>query len=412
MDLTGIEARHRKNGTATYRARVRRSGMDLRADFTTPEDAAAWRARALRDLQQGRTPSSPDRPALPPARTPTPKSVVTLDDACRALVKGMATGTIRNKRRLPYKTSVVEKYESMLRVHALHHDYGIGHFELTDLAAADARAFINDLATRTSPGTAHKVLTALKVVGHQAVADRLIPINPFATVTAPQSADGEKPIRVITLDEADRIREAARHLDARFGHSRAFPLITLAFATGLRSGELLALRWGHDSLDLDAGRITVGPRGSLGRRRDRETGQFPLIRPKTRASVREVEVPPSTVKVLREHRLATGRPADGAFVFADAHGHPICGATVLYRDWRRAVADAAIPDPRPRLHDARHHWAILMLRAGVLPQVIAKVGGWGSLSMLLNRYGKHALPGEHVGAGAALDAYLASQLTG
>jgi integrase len=76
------------------------------------------------------------------------------------------------------------------------------------------------------------------------------------------------------------------------------------------------------------------------------------------------------------------------------------------------VADAGIPDPRPRLHDARHHWAIFMLRAGVQPQVIAKVGGWGSLSMLNDRYGKHALPGEDIGSGAALDAYLASQRTG
>lgn len=53
-----------------------------------------------------------------------------------------------------------------------------------------------------------------------------------------------------------------------------------------------------------------------------------------------------------------------------------------------------------------------MLRAGLQAQVIAKLGGWSSLSMLLNRYGKHALPGEDVGSGAALDAYLASQRTG
>lgn len=410
MDLKGIEERNRKSGTS-YRARVRRDGMELRADFTTPEEAVAWRARALRDLREGRTPPAPSRAVPLPAAPLASRSVVTLEDACRALVKGMAAGTIRTKKRTSYKSSVVEKYESMLRVHALDPEFGIGSLVLSEIEPADARDFINGLADRTSPGTAHKVLTALKVVGHQAVADRLISLNPFTAVTAPQSDEGEKPIRVITIDEADRIRDAARCLDARMGRSRAFPLTALAFATGLRSGELLALRYGPHSLDLDAGRIVVGPKGNLGRRR--QDGVFPVIRPKSRASEREVEMTPSAVRILREHRFATGRPRDGAFVFSDERGNPLCGATAFYRDcWRRAVADASIPDPRPRLHDARHHWAIFMLRAGVQPQVIAKLGGWASVKILLDRYGKHALPDEHVGTGARLDEYLVSQRTG
>ncbi len=191
----------------------------------------------------------------------------------------------------------------------------------------------------------------------------------------------------------------------------AYPLITLAFATGLRCGELLALRYGPGSLDLSGGRITIGPKGNLGRKRGPD-GIFPLIRPKSRASERMVDVPPSAVHVLREHRLATGRPPDGAFVFADERDNPISGATVAYRDWRRAVADASIPDPRPRFHDARHHWAMMMLRAGVQEQEIADQGGWRSLTMLLDRYGCHALPDEHVGSGARLDAYLAFHRSG
>ena len=37
---------------------------------------------------------------------------------------------------------------------------------------------------------------------------------------------------------------------------------------------------------------------------------------------------------------------------------------------------------------------------------------WGSLNMLRDRYGKHALPSEMRGTGARLDDYLASQRTG
>ena len=112
----------------------------------------AWRARTVRDLREGRTPSPPSRsPAGPPpvtatASTATAPTVVTLDDACRSLTKGMKAGTIRTKKRTTYKPSVIQKYESMLRVHALDPDYGIGALALAEIDAADARDFINALA--------------------------------------------------------------------------------------------------------------------------------------------------------------------------------------------------------------------------------------------------------------------------
>ncbi len=83
--------------------------------------------------------------------------------------------------------------------------------------------------------------------------------------------------------------------------------------------------------------------------------------------------------------------------------------TVAYRDWRRAVDDAAIPEPRPRFHDTRHHWTVVMLRAGLPPAVVARLGGWSSLKLVLDVYGRHAYPDEFSGPGALLDAYLEAQ---
>src|SRR5688572_24866553 len=45
--------------------------------------------------------------------------------------------------------------------------------------------------------------------------------------------------------------------DARLKRSFAAPRYTLAFGAGLRMGELLALRWGPDGLDLDSGVVHV-----------------------------------------------------------------------------------------------------------------------------------------------------------
>ena len=88
----------------------------------------------------------------------------------------------------------------------------------------------------------------------------------------------------------------------------------------MRLGEALALPWGADGLDLDAGAARV--RRSLDRVRDKETGTFAFVAPKTRSSRRDVPVRPTEVAMLKRHRLASGRPADGELVFADERGRP------------------------------------------------------------------------------------------
>jgi hypothetical protein len=49
-----------------------------------------------------------------------------------------------------------------------------------------------------------------------------------------------------------------------------------------------------------------------------------------------------------------------------------------------------------------------MLRAGVRPEAVAKLGGWADVSMVYRRYGKHALPDELASAGEALERFRAA----
>jgi integrase len=406
----GVEIRQRHRGPV-YRVRIRRHGHSLSAEFRSLEEAAAWRVQCLRSLRAGLRPITPiPAPVVPqPVQAPHVLGEVgslSVEAACRTLIRGIKEGSVRTKQRAPFKPSVLSRYESLLRVHALDPVHGIGHLALDEITPADARQFIDALAVRTSVETARKTLMALKVVG------RLADENPFASVTAPQSAEAKRPIRVLTPPEAQRIRDAAQQIDTRFGHSRAYPLISLSFLTGPRLGEALALTYGPTSLDLDSGVLHV--RHALGRTRS-PGGTFPLLAPKSRASVRSMEIPPSLITILKEHRrvsehrLAGGHPPDGAFVFADRKGDPLCAMNVAYRDWRRAIDLASIPEPRPRLHDARHYWTVAMLRAGLPAQVVARLGGWSSVKLVLDTYGRHAYPAEFTGTGAALDAYLAAQ---
>ena len=238
--------------------------------------------------------------------------------------------------------------------------------------------------------------------------DGLVEINPCHQIRVPIDGEGERPVRVLTPEECERIVEAAEAHDAKLGRSLAGPLFALLFGAGLRSGEALALRWGREGLDLEAATVCV--RASLDRERG-PNGDFAEVVPKSLAGFRDVPLAPADAARLRRHRLATGRPRDDDLVFADA-GQPLYALGVVRYAWRHAVKAAAVQDPAPPLHDARHAWAVAMLRAGVPPEAVAKLGGWADAGMVYRRYGRHALPDELAGAGEALERYRASRKRG
>jgi site-specific recombinase XerC len=119
-----------------------------------------------------------------------------------------------------------------------------------------------------------KALTALRVALRVAERYGELEGSPCVGVRVPASADPERPARIITPEEAAAIIVAAETEDARLGRSFAGRLIALAFGTGLRLGELLALPWGPDGLDLDEAIVRV--RRSVDRVRNSD-GAYPFL---------------------------------------------------------------------------------------------------------------------------------------
>jgi integrase len=88
-------------------------------------------------------------------------------------------------------------------------------------------------------------------------------------------------------------------------------IVLLAVMTGLRIGEILALRWGR--IDLAAGTLQVEEtcyKGNFGT-------------PKTRASRRELPLAPAVVQALQAHHIRCRNSADDALVFATRQGAPL-----------------------------------------------------------------------------------------
>lgn len=184
-----------------------------------------------------------------------------------------------------------------------------------------------------------------------------------------------------------RYEELGTFLTAVSGDVHA-ALWHVAALTGMRRGELVALRW--EDVDLETGTITVCR--SVGRGLDGVHDK----EPKSDAGRRTVELDEPIVDVLRAHRqaqlerrMALGAGwSDHGLVFCQIAGTSI-DPDLLTTWWRHLVRRRALGlDLVPiRLHDLRNSHCTQLLDAGVRPDVVTERLGHLSVAFTLQRYG-------------------------
>jgi integrase len=245
-------------------------------------------------------------------------------------------------------------------------------------------------------GAALSSTTALHVHTclHKALADAeregLLARNVADIVHAPRQRLFEPTIW--TLKEVREFLHAAKQ-------DRLGPLYILAAYTGLRSGELRALRW--QDVDLEAKRLHV--RTAL--MRGNVVGQ-----PKTRKGRRSVELSAFAVAALRTQREQQDRERQRlgdewqgtGLVFTSIVGTALDGTNVLHAFYR--FCDRA-GLPRVRIHDLRHLQATLLLVGGINLKVVADRLGHSHINVTLDTY-SHVVPTMQREAADMLDRLL------
>jgi integrase len=142
-----------------------------------------------------------------------------------------------------------------------------------------------------------------------------------------------------------------------------------AFATGLRRGNVLRLRWKQ----IDLGRRVMHVKAS--EVKNRKTLGIPLNE--------------TAIAIIREQ---IGKHDEFVFVYQDK---PL--AATVNTAWRNALKKSGIEDFH--FHDTRHTWASLLIQNGVPKGMIKELGGWKSDKMV-ERYA-HLAP-EHLAPHAAV----------
>jgi integrase len=252
----------------------------------------------------------------------------------------------------------------------------LGTKRITALQPIDLQRWIDDLVRQGyAPATIHTAVAVLSGALREATMLGLIPRNPAIGIRRPTIP--RRPMAIWTEPEARRVLTAVRD-DPVYG-----TLYAVALATGMRPGELRALRW--RDVDLDARRLTV--RATMSK--DEEGFEYLAERTKS-GQARAIALAPATVDRLRWHRARQNERRLGAMhwhemdiVFDRGDGHWLNDST--WHDVHRRLCTQLDVAPI-RLHDLRHSSASLELAAGTHPRIVADRLGHARITITLDRY--------------------------
>ena len=319
----------RRLASGRYQARYTdHSGRQVSAPstFATKADGYRWLAKTQTELDSGRW--------IDPKAGKEPLKVYAEHWVETRLVRGR-----------PLAPRTAELYRAQLRNHIVP---ALGSTPLRQLEASSVRAWYGKLSGPAGPGqvTAAKCYRLLRAICTTAVDDNLIARNPCSIRGAGQERSSERPM--FTLAQVQALVDAVE--------DRWRALILLAAWTGLRIGELSALRREH--LDLETGTVSVKAAVVDVIGQGRSYGP-----PKSAAGRRTVAIPPHIIGDLEHHLAMYAQPGAHGLVFVGPKGAPLRRNNFASRVWAPAAEAAGLP-AGAHLHDLRGWSATIAAQHG------------------------------------------------
>lgn len=270
------------------------------------------------------------------------------------------------------KQCTYERYASIVRVQI---EPELGDYELDELSMRHIQTFIAELSERYSPGTINCVVSVVRrsIILAEDLEVRQTRLKSRGNFRLRSKRD----IQCLSVENQRRLERYVNRAESPklFG-------ITLCLYTGLRVGELMALKWSdidfkHDTLMVNSTcRDIYGEQGY----------QKILDTPKTFTSKRRIPLPKKLMYELRQLH----RESKSEYVISGKDGKMISKRS--YQNTFSVVLKK-LGLPHMGIHSLRHTFATRALECGMDVKTLSEILGHKSATITLNCYA-HSLP-EH-----------------
>lgn len=287
---------------------------------------------------------------------------------------------LNNIKRLELKDSSFDHTEATIenQIKPL-----IGFLQIQSISMQDVQQFINTLNDKGySYSTIKKAYNAINATLNLAVEREYIAKNPCVRIVLPKQAKRSKSDIICFTDEETEIicKEALyKYSTGRYKYKHGYAFIIL-LNTGMRVGELLALKW--NNIDFETGYIHITETRGQIKDRSKSKQKYTTVdrSTKTESGDRYIPINKQTKEALEYFKSFD---YNSPYVMANSDK-----GVLSYRNLHRALANILERNniDHGSIHSLRHTFATRLFRNGVDVKVISELLGHSDINITYDIY--------------------------
>ena len=237
--------------------------------------------------------------------------------------------------------------------------------KIDSLKPSDIMRWQNNLLKTLTSKRVRSIRTVFNTMYVDAINDEIIDKNPFSKVKAPKKGEPAEKIPFTMKELFSIIKTAPAKMRAFFA---------IGFLTGMRTGEIVALKWEHIDFDRKIIKVRKARRGGI------ESD------PKTSNSIRDVLILDQLVPYLKNHKEMMADKSD--YLFINIYGEPFYSSSkISYTYWKPTLKKLNLP--YRKMYLMRHTFISLMISKGEDILWVSKNVGHKDVSITFKEYARY-----------------------
>ena len=256
----------------------------------------------------------------------------------------------------------------------------------------DYQRFVDDMSAQYSKNYVDSIVASTNMIFKYANDMRLIKAMPSEGIKRPKKKVSVEELEDIEIhkkflekDELFQFLEVAKN---HHSPQNSFEVFTTLAYTGMRAGELLALKWS----DIDFENNTISITKTYYNPNNNKK-HYQILTPKTESSIGKITVDPHVIQLLKDYKVNVQDTwknelyVDNNFVFTDNNGYPLVIKKLQL--WIKAILKKTdITNKQISTHSFRHTHCALLIEAGVHIKEIQERLRHKDINTTMNIYAK------------------------